>query len=149
MILNISSQGGRVVFPVTGAYHASKFALEALSDALRVELAPWACASASSNPAAATPPIWSKGEAHGNMAGDEAQHGEYRKLIEAYKELSTRTAQNGFPPQQFAELVERILQSSSSRARYQLGRGVGFIITLRRLLPDWAWDAWVRRLYRW
>ncbi len=40
-ILNISSIGGRIVFPFDGAYHATKFAVEALSDALRVELAPF------------------------------------------------------------------------------------------------------------
>ena len=40
-IINVSSVGGRMTFPVNGAYHMSKFALEAMSDVLRVELAPF------------------------------------------------------------------------------------------------------------
>lgn len=40
-IINVSSESGRVVFPITGAYHMSKFALEAMSDVLRIELAPF------------------------------------------------------------------------------------------------------------
>jgi NAD(P)-dependent dehydrogenase (short-subunit alcohol dehydrogenase family) len=149
LIVNVSSLGGRVVFPVTGAYHASKFAFEALSDALRVELAPWGVRVCVVEAGGSHTPIWSKGEMQGQLSEAKAQQNAYGALIQSYMNITAGVTRNGFPPQQFAELIERILRTPSPRARYQLGRWVGTTIMLRQLLPDWAWDAWVRRLYRW
>ena len=147
MILNVSSMGGRVAFPITGPYHASKFALEALSDALRIELAPFGVRVVVLEPGGSYTSIWGKGETQGQVVDDSPSNA-YRGLLESYMQISRRTAEGGFPPQRFAELVERVLATPHPRARYPLGRWVGSVITLRRLLPDWVWDAWVRRMYR-
>ena len=61
-IINISSVGGRISGPMLGAYHASKFAIEALTDTLRQELAPWHIRVASIEPGAVATPIWEAGE---------------------------------------------------------------------------------------
>ena len=58
--MNISSTGGRVSFPFSGPYDATKFALEAMSDALRMELSPWGIAVSLIEPGAIATTMWDK-----------------------------------------------------------------------------------------
>ena len=60
-IINITSVGGKIAGPMLGAYHASKFAMEAISDTLRQELAPWGIEVVSIEPGAVATPIWEAG----------------------------------------------------------------------------------------
>lgn len=149
LIVNVSSMGGRVVFPVTGAYHASKFALEALSDAWRIELAPFGVRVVVIEPGGSPTAIWGAGERQAGPALGDPHAEAYRPLIDRYLKLAAASAQAGFPPVHFAELVERILSTSNPAARYVLPAGAGRMIWLRRWLPDWAWDRLVRRTFRW
>ena len=148
-IVNVSSMGGRIAFPITGAYHASKFALEALSDSLRIELAPFGVKVVVIEPGGSPTTIWGAGERHAAALLDDPRVEAYRPLVARYLRLADASARRGFPPQRFAELVERILAEQRPRARYALPAQAGLNILLRRLLPDWAWDAVLRRLFRW
>src|SRR5690606_2440480 len=65
-VVFIGSIGGRVASPMLGAYSASKFALEAIADALRRELRPWRMHVAIVEPATVATPIWEKGSAAGD-----------------------------------------------------------------------------------
>lgn len=149
VIVNVSSMGGRVAFPITGAYHASKFALEALSDALRIELAPFGVRVVVVEPGGSPTAIWGSGEKNAGalLAGPGLET--YRPLIDRYLRLAQASAREGFPPEHFAALVERLLAAPRPRARYVLPASAARTIGLRRLLPDWAWDAVMRRLFRW
>ncbi len=81
-IVNVSSVSGRIASPFLGAYAASKFALEALSDALRVELMPWGLAVVLIEPGPVATPIWVKGVALAEEdragIGDESERAERR-----------------------------------------------------------------------
>jgi NAD(P)-dependent dehydrogenase (short-subunit alcohol dehydrogenase family) len=148
-ILNVSSVGGRVTYPITGAYHASKFALEALSDSLRIELAPFGVKVVVVEPGGSPTAIWDHGEqnAGGLLADPRAEM--YRPLMERYRHLARASARRGFPPEDFARLIERILADPQPSARYALPARVGWLLQLRRLLPDWFWDGQIRRVFRW
>jgi len=150
-IVNVSSISGRMTNPMTGPYSASKFALEALSDALRVELAPFGVKVVVIEPGSSLTPIWQTGKAR--AFGALAEHGldarAYQSLIDAALQYMTRVEAHGFPPQLFADTVERILNTRHPRARYPIPARVGWLILLRRLAPDWAWDRLVRRILRW
>jgi NAD(P)-dependent dehydrogenase (short-subunit alcohol dehydrogenase family) len=149
MILNVSSVGGRLAYPITGAYHASKFALEALSDSLRIELAPFGVRVVVIEPGGSPTAIWDKGERHAASALADSHMEAYRPLNQRYLRLARRSAQRGFPPEQFASLVAHILKTPRPRARYAIPAGVAWTILARRLMPDWAWDALMRRVFRW
>lgn len=148
-VINVSSLGGRVAFPVTGAYHASKFALEALSEAWRLELAPLGVKVVVVEPAGSPTAIWKSGEQNARALYHGGRASAYRRLIERYAVLAAEAARSGFPPERFAELVARILATSNPRARYALPLSATFTLLARRLLPDWAWEAVLRRLFQW
>ncbi|MDW8326749.1 MAG: SDR family NAD(P)-dependent oxidoreductase [Anaerolineales bacterium] len=148
-ILNVSSMGGRMAFPVTGAYHASKFALEALSDSLRLELAPFGVKVVVIEPGGSPTAIWKAGEQNARALYTGGRAEAYRGLIARYAQLAEATAREGFPPEQFAALVERILMTPHPRARYSFPFRTTLNILLRRFLPDAVWDRVMRRLFRW
>ena len=148
-IINVSSESGRLVFPVTGAYHISKFALEALSDALRMELAPFGVHVVVLAPGPSPTAIWgtSRQRALARMA--EVDTSAYAHLIAAVEQAAAQRARTGFPPRAFAETVLKILSARHPRARYAIPWQAGVRIGLRRLLPDAGWDWLVRRMLRW
>jgi NAD(P)-dependent dehydrogenase (short-subunit alcohol dehydrogenase family) len=148
-IINVSSMGGRMAFPVTGAYHASKFALEALSDSLRLELAPQGVNVVVVEPGGSSTAIWNSGEQNLQRLAAHPRAEFYRPLIEQYQQIAAGLAKDGFPPEQFARLIERILNTRRPRARYPLPLATSLTILAHRLSPDWLWDAIVRRMYRW
>lgn len=147
MIINVSSMGGRMVFPVTGAYHASKFALEALSDAWRVELRPFGVKVVVVEPGGSPTAIWDRGGEHGRQAIGTGGH--YQPLIERYDRLARDSASQGFPPGDFARLCERIVNSRNPAPRYSLPARTRLLIALRPLIPDRLWDWFVGRAFEW
>lgn len=148
-IINVSSMGGRMAFPVTGAYHASKFAVEALSDSLRLELAPQGVKVVVVEPGGSSTAIWNSGEQNLQRLFTHPRAEFYRPLIERYQQIAAGLAKDGFPPDQFARLIERILRTPRPRARYSLPLGTSLTLLAHRLSPGWLWDAIVRRMYRW
>jgi NAD(P)-dependent dehydrogenase (short-subunit alcohol dehydrogenase family) len=148
-ILNVSSMGGKMAFPVTGAYHASKFALEALSDSLRLELAPFGVKVVVIEPGGSPTAIWKTGEQNARALYTGGKAEAYRGLIARYARLATASARDGFPPEQFAALVERVLATPQPRARYSLPWRTTLNLLARRFLPDAVWDRLMRNLFRW
>jgi NAD(P)-dependent dehydrogenase (short-subunit alcohol dehydrogenase family) len=150
-IINVSSISGRVTSPVTGPYSASKFALEALSDALRVELAPFGVRVVVIEPGSSPTAIWETSirGAKARIAERQVDSGPYGPLIERVEKYARRRGANGFPPQLFADTVERILNSRNPRSRYPIPRQAAMLITVRKLLPDWLWDRIVRANLKW
>lgn len=151
VIINVSSQGGRVVFPITGAYHMSKFALEAMSDALRIELAPFGVKVVVIQPGSSATAIWDTGRKHGEAAlGSLENSGAYQPLVNAIMARAfERQKGTGFHPQLFADLVQKILASADPAARYPIPASTARLIVLRALAPDKLWDKFVRRMLKW
>ena len=136
-IVNISSVAGRVASPFLGPYAASKFALEALSDALRVELAPWGLAVVLIEPGPVATSIWGKGEALVEAdrvgVGDDSP---YAPRIEQLRAAFRRNARRGMAAEAVAEVIVRALEVPHPRVRYMIGRNRVAVALLARLVPD-------------
>ena len=148
-VVNMSSIGGRVANPLFGPYSASKFALEAVSDALRREVAAHGVKVVSIQPGGIATPIWDKGLEDGrritkDMSDDAARR--YAELIPAVTRAAERLARDGLPPEAVAEVVGKAVTSRRPRARYVVGRDAKMQAIAARLLPDRVFDAAMRRL---
>lgn len=151
MIINVSSISGRVTAPITGAYSASKFALEALSDALRIELAPFGVRVVVIEPGSSPTAIWetSRQRALGMLAEHSAVISDYQKLLDAAQARIAAVDKTGFRPELFAETVWKIANSPNPKARYLVPSKLIWRVWLRKLMPDEWWDAMVRRAVKW
>ncbi|MEZ5316399.1 MAG: SDR family oxidoreductase [Vicinamibacterales bacterium] len=148
-IINVSSIGGRRATPMLGAYNASKFALEAMSDALRVELAPFGVKVTVIEPGGSSTAIWRTSVARADALPDHPHRGDYARLEGAVRRLAAWAESDGFPPEAFADLVVRILAADRPKTRYPLGPGVGRAIAISHWLPDRVRDWLVRRRLGW
>jgi NAD(P)-dependent dehydrogenase (short-subunit alcohol dehydrogenase family) len=124
-IVNVSSIGGRVGLPLVGAYNASKFGLEGLSDSLRRELRPHGVDVILIEPGGVKTPIWTKGEELADdMLEDVPPEAErlYGRLIAAVRTGTQRIArETGIEPSEVADVIGKALTSSRPRARYLVG----------------------------
>jgi NAD(P)-dependent dehydrogenase (short-subunit alcohol dehydrogenase family) len=147
-IVNVTSIGGVVATPFFGPYNASKFALEALSDCLRVELRPWGIKTIAIEPGSIDTGIWASGAENARRM-QEKMSPEARKLygraMEAMERVSTATGERGIPPERVAETIEHALTARRPRARYLVGRDAKGMAAASRLLPAGAYDRLVAR----
>jgi len=139
-VINLSSVSGRVAAPFLGPYAASKFALEALSDALRVELRPWGMRVILIEPGPIVTPIWEKGAALA-LGADAALDGSpYAPFLPRVRARFLRAAEGGRSPELVATAILRALTVPRPRARYLLTRSpLGFTL-FARCAPDWLRD---------
>lgn len=147
-IVNMSSISGRFASPLLGPYAASKFAVEALSDALRRELAPWGIPVALVEPGKVATPIWEKSAAAAQTLldglPDEAQR-YYGADIERSKRRAKRAARTGIPAKEVAAAVHAALTAARPRTRYLVGRDARIGALMTRWLPDRLLDLYARR----
>jgi NAD(P)-dependent dehydrogenase (short-subunit alcohol dehydrogenase family) len=147
-IVNVSSMGGRLTFPGGGWYHASKHALEALSDALRFEvqgfgihvvvIEPGLIRTEFAETAVGSIPVGEEPYGRFNAAVGAATAGAYD---------SGGFGRLGGGPDTVARAIERALSAKRPRTRYRVTPSAKLFLTLRRLLPDRGWDALVGRTY--
>ena len=146
-IVFMSSIAGRSALPIMGAYGASKHALEAMADALRVELRPWDIAVTLIEPAVIATEIWDRSISATQARlerVDPAALERYGRVIDAVRRRAER-GMGGLPPDDVARAVERALTARHPRARYILGRGARTRILLETLLPTRLRDRIVAR----
>lgn len=151
-IVNISSIGGRIALPLMGPYAASKFGLEAVSDALRRELRPWGIDVAVVEPGAVTTPIWEKGRAMADRL--EAAMGErgrqlYGPLADRLRQETEKIPERGVEPDEVAKTIEHALSASRPKIRYVVGRDAKVRLKLRALVGDRRFDALIARTLNW
>jgi NAD(P)-dependent dehydrogenase (short-subunit alcohol dehydrogenase family) len=145
-IVNMSSIAGRASFPYIGPYSASKYALEAVSDAFRMELLPWGIPVSVIEPGDVATPIWDKSLA---AAREIAEHFPahardlYGSAMDAAIRASEKAAAASFPPALVARAVEHAIIAKRPKTRYLVGRGVGFRAFLKTVLPDRMFDRLV------
>ncbi len=151
-IVNVSSMGGKLVFPGGGAYHASKHAVEALSDALRFEVRAFGVRVVIVEPGLITTNF---GEtAAGSLegaGGDGPGHAEdpYTSFnaavgaatVGAYEGPMKRL---GGGPDAVAKTIEKAIESTNPKPRYRVTASAKLALGQRRLLTDRAWDALMR-----
>ncbi len=148
-IVNIGSIGGKMATPFIGPYNASKFAMEALTDALRQELRPWRIQVAIVEPGSIATPIWEKGmrgaeEMEKNMPEEGVRL--YGKAFAAMREAAARFERAGIPPDAVAKFVEHALTASRPKTRYIVGRDAQLQRVIARVVPDRMRDGLVARM---
>ena len=137
LIINISSVGGRIYTPLGAWYHATKHALEAWSDALRLELAPHGIDVAIIRPGMIRTGFGDAMNARFAVAGNSA----YADLADKLKKATVRTYENGGSnPSVITDLVVRAISARRPRTRYVGGEMARPLIFLRGLLPDRLFD---------
>jgi NAD(P)-dependent dehydrogenase (short-subunit alcohol dehydrogenase family) len=151
-IVNVGSMGGRLTFPGGGYYHATKHALEAISDALRFELRGFGIdvvllepgliatefgAAASASVADVDASVDGDPYAHFNATVAEVTAGAYDGPM----------GRLGAGPERVAEVIERAITRRRPPARVTITASAKLLIATRRLLSDRAWDAAMRRQF--
>jgi NAD(P)-dependent dehydrogenase (short-subunit alcohol dehydrogenase family) len=145
-LILISSIGGRITTPYMSPYHASKYALEAVGDSLRVELARSHIQVALIEPGSIATPIWEKGgELIDGVEVPPELEQYYGHVPKAMEKTLKDTAKRGIPPERVAQAIEGALGARRMRARYLVGLDARGMVWLNRLLPDLVLDRVLRR----
>jgi NAD(P)-dependent dehydrogenase (short-subunit alcohol dehydrogenase family) len=150
-VVFVSSIGGRMALPFGAPYHASKFGVEAVADCLRQELRPWRIGVSVIEPGSIDTPIWERGERTADEVAERAHSSQeelYGETIERFRVAVRRTAERGIPPEKVARAISHALTARRPRTRYLVGADARAQALARRLLPDRAFDALVRRIMR-
>lgn len=150
-IVNMGSISGRMATPFTGAYGASKFALEALTDALRLELAPWGISVSIIEPGAVATPIWEKSAKTAEAILDSVPPEAlvlYAESIEAVRKTAAEASKRAVDPVDVARVVEHALTSGKPRTRYVVGREAKIRAAMALLVPDRVRDSMVAKAMR-
>ena len=134
-IVLMGSIGGKSALPFLGPYAASKHALEAIADSLRVELRPWGVAVAIVEPASIATPIWQKGASRADaMRASAPPEVEelYAPAVERFRKVALSRGPGG-DPDEVAKVVEHALTSSRPKTRYLVGRDAHLRAWIERL----------------
>jgi NAD(P)-dependent dehydrogenase (short-subunit alcohol dehydrogenase family) len=148
-IVFISSVNGRLSMPLIGAYAASKFALEAAADALRMELTPWQIRVILVEPAQTDTDMWRTAD---NMVAEleaaltPAHRDLYAKHIAGMKKMIPMSQKIAVPAEKVSAVVEEALTARRPRARYVVGLGNKLQVALMTNLPTRARDRLLRRV---
>lgn len=147
-VVLMSSVGGRLSIPFMAPYHASKWGLEAIGDALRLELKPWGIDVVIVEPGAIATPFWQKGqdtadELEGKM--DTAVRDLYGEQMEAVRGAARKSEAEGIAPERVAEVVSEALTSERPKTRYLVGRDAKLNARVRRIVPDRLFDRLISR----
>src|SRR5581483_9446181 len=137
-IVNVGSIAGRSALPFLGAYAASKHALEAATDALRVELRPFGIEVAIVEPGTIGTPIWAKGAQTFQRIAATLPDGAlepYAGRLAAFREAAAAAGRRGEPAEKVAEAIEHALTASKPKTRYLVGRDARRRARIERL-PD-------------
>jgi short-subunit dehydrogenase len=142
-IVNLSSMGGRLVFPGGGVYHATKYAVEALSDALRMEVRGFGIHVVCVEPGLIRTEFGDT--AAGGVGDDDGPYAEFNRSVakqtrEVYEGPLSRL---GAGPEAVAEAIARALSADRPPTRVPVTASARILMSLRSLLPDRAWDRMV------
>lgn len=148
-ILFVSSVSGRAVTPWLGAYSASKFALGALADALRIELRPWGIKVILIEPGNTDTDLWRDAgqQLETTVAGlDEDHRRLYARHIEGMRRLTPVVQRTAVPVERVVRTVERALTDRRPRARYPVGASTKAQVALSTVTPTSINDAVLARV---
>jgi NADP-dependent 3-hydroxy acid dehydrogenase YdfG len=144
-VVQISSMGGKLTFPGGGLYHATKYSIEAISDALRFEVKNFGIDVILIEPGLITSGFSTV--AVRELGAGSATDGPYDEFNRAVGEASQDAYEKGFlsklarPPEAVAERIEDALNAKKPRARYTVTPSARALLTLHAVLPDRGWDA--------
>jgi NADP-dependent 3-hydroxy acid dehydrogenase YdfG len=145
-IVNIGSMGGRLTFPGGGLYHATKYAVEAISDALRFEVRGFGVDVILIEPGLI---VTSFGEVAAGSVSDPGDDGPYAQFNRSVAKLTAGAYKGpmsklGGGPEVVAKTIARALKSRRPKARYLITPSAHLMVNQRRFTPDHIWDRIMR-----
>ena len=145
-IVNVGSMGGKLTFPGGGIYHATKYAVEAISDAMRFEVKGFGVDVALIEPGLIKTDFAAAavGALHSGTS-DEGPYGEFNRAVAASTvgAYEGPTAKLGGGPETVAKAIEKAITSSRPRARYPVTPSARLIMGQRALFSDRMWDSFM------
>jgi short-subunit dehydrogenase len=148
-IVNLSSMGGKLTFPGGGVYHATKHAVEALSDALRFEVREFGIEVVIIEPGLI---ITEFGETAAGSLGEVDEHGPYAKFNADVARVTANAYKGGMArfgagPEAVAKKIAKALTARRPATRYKVTPSASVTMGMRRLMTDRMWDRMVRSQY--
>jgi len=136
-IINISSSSGKNGSPFLGAYSASKFALEGLSESLRRELMLYGIDVIIIGPGPVVTPIWDKAD---QLDLTPYQYTDFYQAAKGFQQYAVKSGKTGYPVEKVGKVVLNALTTPNPRVRYALVPGNPIILFLEDLLPKRTLD---------
>ncbi|MFA5708810.1 SDR family NAD(P)-dependent oxidoreductase [Mycolicibacterium sp.] len=149
-VVFISSVNGQISVPLLGAYCASKFALEAAADALRMELQPWHIDVSVVEPAQTATDMWETAPQTADdleSAMTAEQRVLYAKHVAGFRKMIPLSQRVAVQPQTVAEVVEEALTAKRPNARYTMGLVPSMQLAVMKNVPSFVSDLLVRKLF--
>jgi len=148
-IVNLSSMGGKLVFPGGGFYHATKYAVEAISDALRYEVKGFGVDVVLIEPGLIVTNFGGTAAGSIGNGSEEGQADAYEKFNKAVGDATAGiyegpAAKLGGPPEAVAKVIDKAISSKRPRPRYTVTPSAKLLMTQRRLMTDRMWDRMMR-----
>ena len=144
-VINVSSVSGRIPAPILGAYHASKYAVEALSDALRMELQPFGVHVVLVEPGTIRTEFASR--AMTEATRDRSTGSRYARVYDRAATLEARFDRLAGGTQPVVRAIEKAIARRRPSARYVAPRTFALMIAVVRILPTCWTDALMQRLF--
>jgi NAD(P)-dependent dehydrogenase (short-subunit alcohol dehydrogenase family) len=140
-LINISSIGGRLTFPLYSLYHSTKWAVEGFSESLHYELAPLNIRVKLVEPGAIQTDFYER-SADRQLKLDP----DYQSFYQRVMPRMDKAGQSGSPPEAVAEVIFRAATDGRDQLRYAAGKQAGFLLTLRKLLPEPLFYQLIRQI---
>jgi NADP-dependent 3-hydroxy acid dehydrogenase YdfG len=145
-IVNIGSMGGKVTFPGGGIYHATKYSVEALSDALRFEVRGFGVDVVLVEPGLIVTNFGEVASSSVSSADDQGPYAHFNRAVakttaEAYKGPMVKL---GAGPEAVANTIAKALEAGRPKPRYVVTPSAHLLINQRRFTPDRVWDLMMR-----
>ncbi|MFM9042572.1 MAG: oxidoreductase [bacterium] len=145
-ILNISSMGGKLVIPGGGWYHATKYAVEALSDAMRFEVAPFGVDVVIIEPGAIKTEFGETAVKTMDASDDSGPYSSFNNgmaqaTLDAYEKGPLKLL--GGEPDDVARVIEKALKARKPKPRYKVTASAHMFVGTRRLMSDRMWDRFI------
>ncbi|PSB25133.1 SDR family NAD(P)-dependent oxidoreductase [Stenomitos frigidus] len=147
-IINVSSIGGRLAFPIGGLYSASKFALESLSDTLRMELEPFNIKVSVIEPGPVSTEFISVAGTQAKQVIPDPEATPYRAAFKKLEQLEQKTGNNAWTSERVAQVIIKAMLADRPRPRYVAATGGDFLLfMMRRVLPTRIVDRFWQSFY--
>ena len=137
-IVNITSMGGRIAIPLDSIYHATKFALEGLSESIQYELEPFGIKLILIEPGAVGTNFWKnwKMATKAESSGDNPDYSQYKQIENNMSESFKQMVQNAIHPSEVAKVILQAVKDDNPNFRYVVGKDAATILESRKRMSD-------------
>ncbi len=141
-VINVSSVGGRLTFPLYSIYHATKWAVEGFSESLQFELKQFGVRVKLIEPGAIKTDFYSRSQEVFGKEGVDVYDSYQKRILNTLHSFGA----NGSGPEVVAETIYRAATDGSSKLRYSVGGNAPALLMLRKILPDSIFIPLMRKI---